>query len=358
MSRRRVVVAGAAVAGIAVVGGLAVATGTFGADPASAGSGNTGTDLPPGTEAVTRQDLVDTESADGTLGYQDPATIINQRRGTVTWLPGDGTVRRRGSTLYRVDTLPVTLMYGKVPAYRRLAVGVEGDDVRQLERNLRTLGYPGFTVDEEFSSATASAVKEWQEDRGLAVTGSVESGQVVFTPGAVRVTSAEVALGGQAAPGPVLEVTGTSRVVTVPLPVSDQRFVRKGASVQVELPGGKTVKGRISDVGTVAETAGDDQQDQQDSEATIDVTVALNGSSGSIDQAPVTVEFVSERRKDVLTVPVAALLALSEGGYGVQVVGGGTSRIVAVRTGMFADGRVEVSGAGVAEGVSVGVPKL
>jgi hypothetical protein len=58
----------------------------------------------------------------------------------------------------------------------------------------------------------------------------------------------------------------------------------------------------------------------------------------------------------VLTVPVAALLALAEGGYGVQVVGGGTTRIVAVQTGLFAGGRVEVTGDGLAEGQTVGVP--
>jgi len=58
----------------------------------------------------------------------------------------------------------------------------------------------------------------------------------------------------------------------------------------------------------------------------------------------------------VLTVPVAALLALSEGGYGVQVVSGGTSHIVAVQVGMFAGGRVEISGAGIDVGTLVGVP--
>jgi hypothetical protein len=68
------------------------------------------------------------------------------------------------------------------------------------------------------------------------------------------------------------------------------------------------------------------------------------------------VAVVADQRKDVLTVPVAALLALAEGGYGVQVVEGSTTRIVAVQAGMFADGRVEISGTGIDAGTVVGMP--
>jgi len=38
-------------------------------------------------------------------------------------------------------------------------------------------------------------------------------------------------------------------------------------------------------------------------------------------------------------VPVGALVALAEGGYGVQVIEGSTARYIAVKTGMFAGGR-------------------
>ena len=55
-------------------------------------------------------------------------------------------------------------------------------------------------------------------------------------------------------------------------------------------------------------------------------------------------------RENVLTVPVAALVALAEGGYGVRSSRARATRYVAVETGMFAGGRVEVSGDGLAEG--------
>ena len=66
--------------------------------------------------------------------------------------------------------------------------------------------------------------------------------------------------------------------------------------------------------------------------------------------------YTGERRKNVLTVPVAALLALAEGGYGLQVVEAGAVRHVPVRVGLFAEGRAEVSGAGLADGMTVGMP--
>jgi len=47
---------------------------------------------------------------------------------------------------------------------------------------------------------------------------------------------------------------------------------------------------------------------------------------------------------------VSALLALREGGYALQRPDG---TLVAVRTGMFAGGLVEVSGKGLAEGSKV-----
>jgi hypothetical protein len=57
-----------------------------------------------------------------------------------------------------------------------------------------------------------------------------------------------------------------------------------------------------------------------------------------------------------LLVPVNALLAPAEGGYGLEVVrGDGTTTIVRVDTGLFAAGKVEVRGAGIAKGTVVGV---
>jgi membrane fusion protein, multidrug efflux system len=311
--------------------------------------------LPPATAKVTRQTLVDIRTESGTLGHGASTAFAGRLAGTVTTLPTTGAVIARGQALWRLDNKPVLLLYGQLPAYRSLASGVSGPDVRQLEQNLADLGYRGFTVDDAYSGSTATAVRAWQKDLGLDQTGIVELGRVVYAAGPVRVDTLKVAAGDQVGPGaPVLDATGTARVVTVDLEVSLQRLAVVGAAVTVIRPDGVSVPGTIASTRTVVDVGG------TGSTATtkIEVTVTANDDTAfaGLDDAAVRVGFTAARQENVLTVPVAALLALAEGGYGVQVVEGTSTRIVAVHTGLFASGRVEVSGDGLAEGQTVGVP--
>jgi peptidoglycan hydrolase-like protein with peptidoglycan-binding domain len=347
----RVVIA--VVAAAAVVGAASAAAFGFGGEDEGTSSGGT---KAPATASISRTTLYDRKEVDGTLGHGSETAVAGRINGTVTWLPETGTLVQRGQTLYRVDNTPVVLMYGTLPAYRELRSGLEGADVKQFETELRALGYTGFTVDEEFTSSTAAAVEEWQEDLGLEETGTVALGRVVFTSGVVRVAGVEGTVGGSAQ-GNLLNISGTNRVVTVTLDVADQRLAVKGAQVSVELPGGKTANGTITAVVTVITPA----EGNNDASTEIEVTVALADADQKLvegfDQATVDVTFTVSERKNVLAVPVAALLALAEGGYGVEVVeADGSTRIVRVETGLFSGGRVEITGDGLTEGMTVGVP--
>jgi membrane fusion protein, multidrug efflux system len=361
--RRRRVGRGVVVVVTVLAAGAAAtaASGTgFGLLRSDDGGGESSSQLPPATAKVTRQTLVDTQTETGELGYGDATIVSGRLAGTVTALPASGAKVSRGQALYRVDDTPVILLYGALPAYRALSTGTEGPDVKQFEENLRALGYTGFTVDDEYSSSTATAVKEWQEDLGLPETGTVDLGRVYYARGQVRVDTLKAAPGDQTGPGTaVLTYTGTSRVVTVELKVTDQRLARKGAAVNLTLPDGKTVRGKIAEVETVVDT-GDDDSNGGDSDPTtkLEVTIAITDAKAvaGLNDATIDVAFTASERKNVLTVPVAALLALAEGGYGVQVVEGTRTRIVAVETGLFASGQVEVSGDGLSEGMMVGMP--
>ena len=352
--RGRVVALGLSVAMVGGAG-LVVAARSGGAGAqAAAGDDRDGPAL--SSVAVARRDLVARTDVDGTLGYAGEVRVAGQAPGTVTAVPKVGAVIERGQALYSVDNRPVPLLYGDLPAWRRLAAGMtDGPDVRQLEANLVALAHATEAevgVDDKFTAATTAAVKRWQKAAGVEETGVVEPGQAVFLAGPVRVAEVKAEKGASAPPGStVLTGTSTTRVVTVDLDATKQALVKAGDKVEVKLPDGRVTPGTIASVGTVAQSKGQGESAKR----VVAVTVSLDdpAASGSLDQAPVKVGIISESRKGVLAVPVNALLALAEGGYGVRTLDG---RIVAVTTGLFARGLVEVSGDGIAEGVEVEVP--
>lgn len=305
--------------------------------------------LPPATAQITKTTLVETQTESGILGYGDPVSVRAWGTGTLTWIAAEGSTVMRGEPMFKIDELPVVALYGAVPMYRTLANGMVGADVRQLQENLVELGYAEFGIDGTYTQATTAAVLAWQADLGFVQTGIVEPAQIVFTPGPARIGEhiAQVGdlLGGDAQP--ILNYTGSTRLVTVALNVVDQALAVEGGAVTVTLPNERMVDGVIAEVGTVV----------TEEEFEVAVTIADQAALGTLEAAPVDVDFVSATREDVLAVPVVALLALAEGGYGVEIVEGNSTRIVAVKTGMFADGRVEVSGEAIAEGMMVGVPQ-
>jgi hypothetical protein len=261
--------------------------------------------------------------------------------------------------LYRLDGDQIVLMYGSTPAYRVLKSGVaDGADVRELEQNLAALGFDPGTVDDAFTSATAAAISDWRESVGLARTGAVELGRIVFMPGERRIGAHKASVGTVLSSGAeVLDTSSTKRVVSVPLDATKQSMAHEGAGVTVTLPDGGIVRGRISSIGRVAreDSSGSSDPNAQ-KQLVIDVTIELRSKRGigRLDEAPVGVGLAQQSRRHVLSVPVNALLARRGGGYGVELAA--NHRIVPVEAGLFAGGYVEVSGPGIRQGTRVVVP--
>ncbi len=337
---------------VVVAAGTAAAwrTGVF-SPAAASGTGQQGAP-PPATSTVVREDLSATTPVSATLGYAGAYPVTGQGGGKLTWLPSPGQVISQGQVLYQRDNgSPVVLLYGSVPDWRNLAEGVTGQDVSQLNHDLVQLGYAsgsdiaplGWAY---YSWATALAVQKLEEHLGVSSPpGSLALGRVVFEPEALRVSQVTGHLGGQAN-GPVLTATSDRHVVTISLDVSAQSQVKAGDTVSVTLPNGATTPGVVSEVGTVATTT----QGQDGTSTTIPVQVKLTDpqAAGTLDQAPVTVYVTTQSARNVLTVPVTALLAQSSGGYDVEVAGPGNARsYVPVTAGLFDDnsGMVQVTGA-------------
>ena len=352
MKRTALVVAAV---GLVLVGvGAAVLAAGGANEPASAATA----DSAPATATVTRRTLVLRDDVDATLGYADARSLAASAPGTVTRLPAEGSVVIRGRSLYVVNAEGVRLLYGAMPLWRRLGPGVsDGADVEQLERNLVELGHDpgGMTVDAAFDNDTARAVRSWQDALDVVETGAVEPGDAVFLPGPRRIGQLAVAVGAQLQPGmEVMTTTATAPVVQLDLDARRQELARVGARVKVELPSGRLVNGRVDSVGKIAESATSAQGEPSTPTVSVVIALAEPAKRDGLDGAPVIVSVERERARNVLAVPVEALLALRGGGVAVEVVArDGSRRLVGVETGSFADGYVAIEGKGVAEGVRV-----
>jgi peptidoglycan hydrolase-like protein with peptidoglycan-binding domain len=331
---------------------------------------------PPVTTAtVTRTNLTTNVLTAGTLGYTATRPVVNQLTGTYTSLPASGQAIRPGQDLYRVDNLPVVLMEGGTPAWRAFAPGMTaGPDVTELQRNLIALGYAAglfATPTGQFDAPTADAVVRWQQAAGNPVTGEIALGQVVFLPARVIVGGLNQAPGQPASPGQVpYAVTAATRTVTVPLG-SSLPPVTTGEEVIIVLPSGATTPGTISAVGPVppAGTSGTSGSgtggtpgssgsgtSSGSSDASMQLTITPDhpAATGTGQDVAVQVSLVTQSVRDVLAVPITALLALAGGGYGLEVAGpSGNDRLVGVTTGLFANTLVQVSGPGIRPGMKV-----
>ncbi len=288
----------------------------------------------------------------GAAGYEGPATY--------TKLPAPGDVIRAGETLYSVNGSATLLLYGLTPAWRSLAAGVSpGQDVAELNANLRALGF-GATVGDRFTRSTEQAIKELQRAHGLSLTTSLPLGSVVFEPSAVRVTAVTPTVGESVQPGPIMTLSSTRHEVSIQLDVSRQSQVKEGDHVAISLPNNSTTPGVVSFVGKVAtiSSAQGSSGNAPPGSPSIPVHVRLlhSDDAGTLDQAPVNVLITTARVRNVLVVPVTALVALAGGGYALdEVTGKDTHELIPVTPGLFDDqqGLVQVEGPRVEAGQRV-----
>lgn len=398
----------ATVAVVVIVGGGAAVyvTKPFQPAPASSASsnaGNAGSGNATGLQAVTTTSLSETTQADGTLGYASSYTVVvptsgssssgngsqpqsgaapsgGSSGGTFTALPAVGAVVSQGQGVYSVSGLPVPLLYGSVPAYRTLSQGMTGTDVKQLNADLVTLGYataseldPGSG---SFSSATATALKKFQSHYGLPQTGTLPLGQAVFQPTALTVSSVTATLGQSVQSGAaVLQATSTTRQVVAQVDANEEADVAPGAQVSIVLPDGQTTPGVVTSIATAANapsSSSSSSPSSSDSSTSsgssssstdtlnVDIKMTDPSAAGSIEQAPVQVNITTQSVKNVLAVPIDALIT-EPSGYDLEVAGAhGSRHLVPVTLGLFDDtaGLVQVSGKGLAAGQQVVVPKL
>jgi peptidoglycan hydrolase-like protein with peptidoglycan-binding domain len=307
---------------------------------------------PPATKTTTvrKGDLANTRLLQANLGF-GAARPLKGGTGTVTKLPATGQTTELGKELYRVDDQPVIVFFGATPLFRALDTpGVKGSDVAVVMDNLAALGYqvgvrPGDAAKAEFTPRVVEALKKWQRSLGLEQTGVLAPGRVLVLDRPMRVGTVKAQLGAPAAEE-LFELTPTTRLVTVKVPAPEAGALKAELPVTIVRPDNREVPGKVTSVTNAppAENNGGGPQ--------IDVVVAPDNPAdvADLDTAPVRLKVTTESRTGVLTVPLAALIALKEGGYAVQLPGGG---LKAVRTGLYSNDKVEISGDGITDGLEV-----
>lgn len=280
------------------------------------------------------RDLTETFTATGTLQYEAAIDITAPSDGTVLRIVEAGSTLGNGDVIAVVDDQAVVWLDGAIPAWRPLAEGDEGVDVLQLETALTALGYNGdddVTVDEEYTSATAAMVADWQESIGVEPTGRVDDGAIVFGGDRTRVASVAFQVGDSVPAGsPLVAIGTTRRTAVLDATPAEAATLELGRTAQIELRDGTEIEGTVAAVFPGSETW----------QITVEFTEPVEFPA--TDVTNVEMAWTHEVAHDVLTVPSSALLRLDDGSYVVEVVTDDTTRATPVTVGVAIGTRVQI----------------
>jgi len=152
---------------------------------------------------------------------------------------------------------------------------------------------------------------------------------------------------------PVLKTSSTKRIVSVELDPDQQSVAHRGQRVGVLLPGGGEAEGRVRRI--TATEGSSEEAPGTEAEPGVEVTISITGKTRApaLDGAAVSVLLTQSVRKDVLSVPLTALVAIGGDRFAVVAIEGAQRRRIEVTPGLAADGYVEVEGKGLREGMRV-----
>jgi len=151
---------------------------------------------------------------------------------------------------------------------------------------------------------------------------------------AIRIESVFMELG-ETANGEILSWTGTTLGVQADLSEAQRGWVAVGAMVQVKLSDQGTADGYVAALVPPSQ----DPVTGAQVPARVQISIADQAKVQEIGPSGVTLTFEGQQAGESLVVPVIALLALSEGGYAVELPDGS---LLPVRIGVVADTEVQI----------------
>ena len=168
--------------GVVAVGGAGFAVGRQVKSPADAAADVAAPVASRLAVPVERKVLAATLLTRGDVRFGDPKPVVlppsslkASLGNLVTLAATKGQEIESGKRILEVAGRPVLALVGSTPAYRDLRPGDRGDDVRQLEAGLRTLGFDPGKTDGAYDANTEKAVEAWYRQVGYEPFGPTES---------------------------------------------------------------------------------------------------------------------------------------------------------------------------------------
>ncbi len=310
----------------------------------------------PGPVSVTSAPRVGTTATGVTASLSTRSqtiTLVGQTTGEVTSIVELGTDVEHGTILYEVDGIEVMALTTLDPVTSLL---FDPDSATDVENLLAFSGYDpdgAMVLDGVFDAATEAAVMRWQADVGLPQTGQTSPDAYVLVSEGFQVTAQLGVVGDELLiERPVLELALPTLSVVIPVSLAEQDEFTLGQPVSIELPDESIVTAHVVEVGTVA------AQSAPGEDPTIDVVLEISEFvAPDLPASDVTVLVAGDIIENALVVPTRALVTLSEGGFAVEkVLADGQTILVAVETGTFDDGVVQVESSQLEPGDQLVVP--
>lgn len=318
------------------------------------------------TRTVRRGNVRVLISGTGTLEAKKTYPVLVQSSGVVDQLPVKvGDTVRFGRYLFSVAGQPLYVLKGTTPLYRQVTSGDTGKDVTLLQWSLDELGYD-TTVDGEFGDDTLESLNGFQTDKGLAETNAVGPETFQAFPLPLRVVDISIEQGQIASKGTVAMTLANPRSLEVAVDINEIDIpkikLRQKVSISVDALPGKKFWGTVSAIspGLVESASSQSQTGQTQTSSSSQtgvvnypVTISLVTSNPSLKAGmQVNADIIIKDRKNVLTVPAAALRDRGGRKFVVVAQPGGVARPTPVEVGVASDTTVEIR-SGLQEGQEV-----